>query len=104
MSERRHFTHACSRARARCPCLVCRVPVSETLESNRASTPSAKRKWRIGLKGKMDREERARLKEREREREALLKGNRSALVAVVSDATRAPYAATLWSEKKQEKK
>lgn len=40
----------------------------------------------------------------EREREALSKGNRSALVAVVSDATRAPYAATLWFEKKQEKK
>lgn len=71
MSERRHFTHACSRARARCPCLVCRVPVSETLESNRASTPSAKRKWRIGLKGKTDREKRARLKERERERSSV---------------------------------
>lgn len=40
----------------------------------------------------------------ERERERLLKGNRSALVVVVSDATRAPCAATLWSEKKQEKK
>ena len=69
MSERRHFTHARWRARAHCPCLVYHVPVSETLESNRASTPSARRKWRIGLKGKTDREERARLRERERERE-----------------------------------
>ena len=69
VSERRHFTHARWRARAHCPCLVYHVPVSETLESNRASTPSARRKWRIGLKGKTDREERARLRERERERE-----------------------------------
>ena len=104
MSERRHFTHARWRARAHCPCLVYHVPVSETLESNRASTPSARRKWRIGLKGKTDREERARLRERERERERLLKGNRSALVVEVSDATRAPCAATLWSEKKRGKK
>lgn len=67
MSERRHFTRVCSRARARCPCLVYRVPVSETLESNRASTPSARRKWRVGPKGKTDREERARLRGRQRE-------------------------------------